>query len=144
MADLFERILGQEDIVKLSNDALETKIKEESTVPQELLRSVRVDHNMTQFIPPQYHERFLEEVFSTWSQVLDITEADLDALGVRLRDCRRIQSAIANFKDDINRDWVPVPVDASREEGSNPYEKSKDRDGSIPAERRSKAQNRAA
>ncbi|KAI4285930.1 MAG: hypothetical protein L6R38_000295 [Xanthoria sp. 2 TBL-2021] len=44
----------------------------------------------------QYLERFVDEGFETWETVLDITESDLDALGVKLGHRRRLQREIAN------------------------------------------------
>ncbi|KAL8843559.1 MAG: hypothetical protein Q9170_000063 [Blastenia crenularia] len=44
----------------------------------------------------QYLDRFLAEGFEAWETVLDITESDLDALGVKLGHRRRLQREIAN------------------------------------------------
>ncbi|KAI4212664.1 MAG: hypothetical protein LQ349_009332 [Xanthoria aureola] len=44
----------------------------------------------------QYLERFVDEGFETWETVLDVTESDLDALGVKLGHRRRLQREIAN------------------------------------------------
>ncbi|KAL8674672.1 MAG: hypothetical protein Q9168_000904 [Polycauliona sp. 1 TL-2023] len=44
----------------------------------------------------QYLDRFVDEGFETWETVLDITESDLDALGVKLGHRRRLQREIAN------------------------------------------------
>ncbi|KAF6235904.1 hypothetical protein HO173_006100 [Letharia columbiana] len=43
----------------------------------------------------QYVERFSEEGFETWETVLDITESDLDTLGVKLGHRRVLQREIA-------------------------------------------------
>ncbi|KAI9809820.1 MAG: hypothetical protein M1825_000253 [Sarcosagium campestre] len=46
----------------------------------------------------QYAESFLVEGFETWETVLDITEADLDALGVKRGHRRKLQREIANTR----------------------------------------------
>ncbi|KAI4120101.1 MAG: hypothetical protein LQ345_000057 [Seirophora villosa] len=46
----------------------------------------------------RYLERFLDEGFETWETVVDITESDLDALGVKLGHRRRLQREIANAR----------------------------------------------
>ncbi|KAL8854219.1 MAG: hypothetical protein Q9221_000933 [Calogaya cf. arnoldii] len=52
----------------------------------------------------QYLERFVDEGFETWETVLDITESDLDALGVKLGHRRRLQREISNATgNDDNR-----------------------------------------
>ncbi|KAL8654983.1 MAG: hypothetical protein Q9226_003219 [Calogaya cf. arnoldii] len=44
----------------------------------------------------QYHERLVEAGFDAWETILDITESDLDYLGVRLGHRRRLQQEIAH------------------------------------------------
>ncbi|KFZ02250.1 hypothetical protein V500_00336 [Pseudogymnoascus sp. VKM F-4518 (FW-2643)] len=43
----------------------------------------------------QYLDSFLEQGFDTWDTILDITESDLEALGVKLGHRRRLQRKIA-------------------------------------------------
>ncbi|KFY95229.1 hypothetical protein V500_02885, partial [Pseudogymnoascus sp. VKM F-4518 (FW-2643)] len=43
----------------------------------------------------QYLDSFLEQGFDTWDTILDITEPDLDVLGVKLGHRRRLQRKIA-------------------------------------------------
>ncbi|KAL2271173.1 hypothetical protein VTJ83DRAFT_544 [Remersonia thermophila] len=47
---------------------------------------------------PQYFDVFLEQGFDTWDTILDITESDLDALGVKLGHRRKLQRRIAHFR----------------------------------------------
>ncbi|KAL2016416.1 hypothetical protein VTK56DRAFT_3537 [Thermocarpiscus australiensis] len=46
----------------------------------------------------QYLDVFLEQGFDTWETILDITESDLDALGVKLGHRRKLQRRIANYR----------------------------------------------
>lgn len=46
----------------------------------------------------QYVEKFCEEGFEAWETVLDITESDLEVLGVKLGHRRRLQREIANTR----------------------------------------------
>ncbi|AEO53511.1 hypothetical protein MYCTH_2294934 [Thermothelomyces thermophilus ATCC 42464] len=46
----------------------------------------------------QYLDAFLEQGFDTWETILDITESDLDALGVKLGHRRKLQRRIANSR----------------------------------------------
>ncbi|KFZ07441.1 hypothetical protein V502_09862, partial [Pseudogymnoascus sp. VKM F-4520 (FW-2644)] len=43
----------------------------------------------------QYLDSFLEQGFDTWDTILDITEPDLDVLGVKLGHRRKLQRKIA-------------------------------------------------
>ncbi|KAK7970479.1 hypothetical protein PG988_009552 [Apiospora saccharicola] len=45
-----------------------------------------------------YLETFLDQGFDTWETILDITESDLDALGVKLGHRRKLQRRIANYR----------------------------------------------
>jgi hypothetical protein len=45
-----------------------------------------------------YLHDFLEQGFDTWETILDITESDFDALGVKLGHRRKIQRKIANTR----------------------------------------------
>jgi len=46
----------------------------------------------------QYLDAFLDQGFDTWETILDITESDLDALGVKLGHRRKLQRRIANSR----------------------------------------------
>ncbi|KAJ9142107.1 High mobility group protein B3 [Pleurostoma richardsiae] len=46
----------------------------------------------------QYLGAFLDQGFDTWETILDITESDLDALGVKLGHRRKLQRRIANSR----------------------------------------------
>lgn len=46
----------------------------------------------------QYLNEFLEQGFDTWETILDITESDFDALGVKLGHRRKLQRKIANSR----------------------------------------------
>ncbi|KAL2199255.1 hypothetical protein P885DRAFT_30678 [Corynascus similis CBS 632.67] len=46
----------------------------------------------------QYLDAFLEQGFDAWETILDITESDLDALGVKLGHRRKLQRRIANSR----------------------------------------------
>ncbi|KAK8114430.1 high mobility group protein- variant 1 [Apiospora kogelbergensis] len=45
-----------------------------------------------------YLETFVDQGFDTWETILDITESDLDALGVKLGHRRKLQRRIANYR----------------------------------------------
>ncbi|KAK4698052.1 hypothetical protein P7C71_g130, partial [Lecanoromycetidae sp. Uapishka_2] len=53
----------------------------------------------------QYIDKFCEEGFETWETVLDITESDLEALGVKLGHRRILQKEIANARG-LNHEQV--------------------------------------
>ncbi|KAI1390208.1 uncharacterized protein F4822DRAFT_428550 [Hypoxylon trugodes] len=46
----------------------------------------------------QYLDAFVEQGFDSWETILDITESDLDALGVKLGHRRKLQRRIANYR----------------------------------------------
>lgn len=46
----------------------------------------------------QYLDAFVEQGFDTWETILDITESDLDVLGVKLGHRRKLQRRIANYR----------------------------------------------
>ncbi|KAI0974241.1 hypothetical protein F4678DRAFT_458207 [Xylaria arbuscula] len=46
----------------------------------------------------QYLGAFLDQGFDSWDTILDITESDLDALGVKLGHRRKLQRRIANYR----------------------------------------------
>jgi hypothetical protein len=52
----------------------------------------------------QYLNAFLDQGFDSWETILDITESDFDALGVKLGHRRKLQRKIANargFSSDV-------------------------------------------
>jgi hypothetical protein len=46
----------------------------------------------------QYLDTFKDQGFDSWDIILDITESDLDALGVKLGHRRKLQRRIANSR----------------------------------------------
>ncbi|KAI1814305.1 hypothetical protein GGS20DRAFT_415989 [Poronia punctata] len=46
----------------------------------------------------QYLNEFIEQGFDSWDTIVDITESDLDALGVKLGHRRKLQRRIANYR----------------------------------------------
>ncbi|KAI1253075.1 hypothetical protein MGN70_005283 [Eutypa lata] len=46
----------------------------------------------------QYLDAFIDQGFDSWDTILDITESDLDALGVKLGHRRKLQRRIANSR----------------------------------------------
>ncbi|KAI8944688.1 hypothetical protein F4801DRAFT_585178 [Xylaria longipes] len=46
----------------------------------------------------QYLGAFIDQGFDSWETILDITESDLDALGVKLGHRRKLQRRIANYR----------------------------------------------
>ena len=46
----------------------------------------------------QYLQNFLDQGFNTWDAIISITELDLDALGVKLGDRRKLQRKIASSR----------------------------------------------
>ncbi|KAI1504384.1 hypothetical protein F5X99DRAFT_38288 [Biscogniauxia marginata] len=46
----------------------------------------------------QYLGAFVDQGFDSWETILDITESDLDALGVKLGHRRKLQRRIANYR----------------------------------------------
>ncbi|KAI1433753.1 hypothetical protein GGR50DRAFT_695803 [Xylaria sp. CBS 124048] len=46
----------------------------------------------------QYLDAFIDQGFDSWDTILDITESDLDALGVKLGHRRKLQRRIANYR----------------------------------------------
>ncbi|KAI2640729.1 hypothetical protein GGS26DRAFT_586727 [Hypomontagnella submonticulosa] len=46
----------------------------------------------------QYLDAFIDQGFDSWETILDITESDLDVLGVKLGHRRKLQRRIANYR----------------------------------------------
>ncbi|KAI0515283.1 hypothetical protein F5B22DRAFT_646858 [Xylaria bambusicola] len=57
------------------------------------LESVFGELGITQYLGP-----FIDQGFDSWETILDITESDLDALGVKLGHRRKLQRRIANYR----------------------------------------------
>ncbi|GAB1310424.1 Non-histone chromosomal protein 6B [Madurella fahalii] len=64
----------------------------------------------------QYLDAFLEQGFDTWETILDITESDLDALGVKLGHRRKLQRQIANSRGVAPDASLTSPTQPSIEE----------------------------
>ncbi|KAF6813928.1 HMG box protein [Colletotrichum sojae] len=64
----------------------------------------------------QYLDTFLDQGFDTWDTILDITESDLDALGVKLGHRRKLQRRIANSRGHAPEASLVSPTRASVEE----------------------------
>ncbi|KAK4238664.1 hypothetical protein C8A03DRAFT_14896 [Achaetomium macrosporum] len=64
----------------------------------------------------QYLDAFLEQGFDTWETILDITESDLDALGVKLGHRRKLQRRIANSRGIAPDASLVSPTQSSAEE----------------------------
>ena len=47
---------------------------------------------------PQYYDRFIRAGFDSWGTILDVTEEDLERLGVELGHRRKLQREIANTR----------------------------------------------
>ncbi|KAK4168530.1 hypothetical protein QBC43DRAFT_200885 [Cladorrhinum sp. PSN259] len=64
----------------------------------------------------QYLNAFLDQGFDTWETILDITESDLDALGVKLGHRRKLQRRIANSRGIAADASLVSPTQPSIEE----------------------------
>jgi len=64
----------------------------------------------------QYLETFVDQGFDTWETILDITESDLDALGVKLGHRRKLQRRIANSRGLAPEASLVSPTRANGEE----------------------------
>ncbi|OJD16474.1 hypothetical protein AJ78_03373 [Emergomyces pasteurianus Ep9510] len=62
----------------------------------EVLKMVLDELGMTQYLPG-----FVENGFETWEDVLEITEIDLDLMGVKLGHRRRLQQRVAKERNDV-------------------------------------------
>ncbi|KAH8890869.1 hypothetical protein GQ53DRAFT_782156 [Thozetella sp. PMI_491] len=65
----------------------------------------------------QYLDVFVDQGFDTWETILDITESDLDALGVKLGHRRKLQRRIANSRGLAPQASLVSPTHSSVEEG---------------------------
>lgn len=68
------------------------------------LAAILQELDMAQYLPS-----FIHNGFESWADVLDITEYDLDALGVKLGHRRRLQQRVAR-----ERGLPPTPHGLSR------------------------------
>lgn len=71
----------------------------------------------------QYLATFVDQGFDTWETILDITESDLDALGVKLGHRRKLQRRIANSRGHAPSASLVSPTRASVEESKNESQK---------------------
>ncbi|KAI0890567.1 uncharacterized protein GGS22DRAFT_15154 [Annulohypoxylon maeteangense] len=89
----------------------------------------------------QYLEAFVDQGFDSWETILDITESDLDALGVKLGHRRKLQRRIANYRGVAPETSLVSPTRTSIEDAkldSNRIEplKSDKQDGAAVAKRK--------
>ncbi|OTB15710.1 hypothetical protein K445DRAFT_301174 [Daldinia sp. EC12] len=89
----------------------------------------------------QYLDAFIEQGFDSWETILDITESDLDALGVKLGHRRKLQRRIANYRGVAPETSLVSPTCSSIEDArldSNRSEpaKSEKPDGAAVAKRK--------
>ncbi|KAI1094990.1 hypothetical protein F5B19DRAFT_489885 [Rostrohypoxylon terebratum] len=89
----------------------------------------------------QYLEAFVDQGFDSWDTILDITESDLDALGVKLGHRRKLQRRIANYRGVAPETSLVSPTRTSIEDAkldSNRIEplKPEKPDGAAVAKRK--------
>ncbi|KAI1447737.1 high mobility group box domain-containing protein [Annulohypoxylon stygium] len=89
----------------------------------------------------QYLETFVDQGFDSWETILDITESDLDALGVKLGHRRKLQRRIANYRGVAPETSLVSPTRTSIEDAkldSNRIEplKPEKPDGAAVAKRK--------
>ncbi|KAI0863298.1 hypothetical protein F4860DRAFT_80772 [Xylaria cubensis] len=65
----------------------------------------------------QYLGVFIDQGFDSWETILDITESDLDALGVKLGHRRKLQRRIANYRGVAPDVSLISPARTSIEDG---------------------------
>ncbi|XDG07188.1 hypothetical protein ABKA04_006803 [Annulohypoxylon sp. FPYF3050] len=88
-----------------------------------------------------YLEAFVDQGFDSWETILDITESDLDALGVKLGHRRKLQRRIANYRGVAPETSLVSPTRTSIEDAkldSNRIEplKPEKPDGTAVAKRK--------
>ncbi|KAI6093380.1 hypothetical protein F4821DRAFT_80276 [Hypoxylon rubiginosum] len=64
----------------------------------------------------QYLDVFVDQGFDSWETILDITESDLDALGVKLGHRRKLQRRIANYRGVEPKTSLVSPTRSSIED----------------------------
>ncbi|KAI0600847.1 hypothetical protein F4775DRAFT_507694 [Biscogniauxia sp. FL1348] len=89
----------------------------------------------------QYLEAFIDQGFDSWDTILDITESDLDALGVKLGHRRKLQRRIANYRGVAPDASLVSPTrtsieDAKIEPNRTDPARSDSKDGSTVAKRK--------
>ncbi|KAI0842902.1 hypothetical protein F5Y06DRAFT_76125 [Hypoxylon sp. FL0890] len=89
----------------------------------------------------QYLDAFIDQGFDSWETILDITESDLDALGVKLGHRRKLQRRIANYRGVAPEASLLSPTRTSIEDArleSNRTEpiKTEKPDGAVVAKRK--------
>lgn len=81
-----------------------------------------------------YLDSFLEQGFDSWDTILDITESDFDALGVKLGHRRKLQRKIANSRGIASETALGsprhTPNDEKTEEQKTGNAKTDGKDGS--------------
>ncbi|KAI5195531.1 hypothetical protein E4T42_07206 [Aureobasidium subglaciale] len=88
----------------------------------------------------RYHDALVEEGFDTWETLMDITESDLEALGVKLGHRRKLQRAILN----ASKDRTPLPLllhSALRDDSVVNDEARKKRDSQNPQLQQQRSQD---
>ncbi|KAI0175695.1 hypothetical protein GGR52DRAFT_324915 [Hypoxylon sp. FL1284] len=89
----------------------------------------------------QYLDAFVGQGFDSWETILDITESDLDTLGVKLGHRRKLQRRIANYRGIAPEASLVSPTRTSIEDGrlepnrTEPL-KSQKPDGTIGTKRK--------
>lgn len=81
----------------------------------------------------QYLHNFIDQGFDTWDTILDITESDLDTLGVKLGHRRKLQRRIANSRGVAPDAALISPTRQSTEEGRQDGPKSEASKAEGPA-----------
>ncbi|KAI0845115.1 hypothetical protein F5Y00DRAFT_273283 [Daldinia vernicosa] len=89
----------------------------------------------------QYLDAFIDQGFDSWDTILDITESDLDALGVKLGHRRKLQRRIANYRGVAPETSLVSPTctsieDARVESSRTESVKSDKPDGATVAKRK--------
>ncbi|KAH8199380.1 hypothetical protein TruAng_006466 [Truncatella angustata] len=87
----------------------------------------------------QYLGAFVDQGFDSWDTILDITESDLDALGVKLGHRRKLQRRIANHRGLAPAASLVSPTRTSIEEppaAVNKLQQSEIKDGAATAKRK--------
>ncbi|CAK7242895.1 MAG: hypothetical protein STHCBS139747_004398 [Sporothrix thermara] len=79
----------------------------------------RLDEVLEELNLSQYYESFIDQGFDTWETILDITESDLDAMGVKLGHRRKLQRRIANFRGIAPDVALASPTRTASEEAAS-------------------------
>ncbi|KAI1142747.1 hypothetical protein F5Y05DRAFT_408195 [Hypoxylon sp. FL0543] len=89
----------------------------------------------------QYLDAFIDQGFDSWETILDITESDLDVLGVKLGHRRKLQRRIANYRGVAPEASLVSPtrlsIEDARLESTRPESLKTDKaDGAVVAKRK--------